>query len=199
MDFFTAGWNLNHFGIIKYTNRPFNSVDEMNNILVNNCNKTVGPEDRLFFVGDFVFGPLDDEKFLKTVRYFRKKILCNNIFLIYGNHDRRARKNAAFRQHFVNTSDYLEIKSEEDQSIILSHYPIVDGCWNRYKDGAWHFHGPVSNIDGKAVNIADKRIDVGVDNCGQILGKKSLDFYRPFSYNDIKNWISLRSKVSDSK
>jgi calcineurin-like phosphoesterase family protein len=192
VDFFTAGWNLNHFGIIKYTGRPFESVDEMNACLVNNCNRTVGPEDRLFFVGDFVFGPLDDEKFLKTVRYFRKKILCNNIFLIYGNHDRRARKNAAFRQHFVNCCDYLEIKSEEDQSVILSHYPIVDGCWNRYSDGAWHFHGPTNKaIGGEAANC---RVIVGVDNCGEIFVKKSVDFFRPFSYNDIKNWISLRPK-----
>lgn len=178
MDFFTSSWNLNHFGIIKYTNRPFNSVDEMNNKIIQNCNDYVKEDDRLFFVGDMVFGPLDDTKYLKTVRYFRNKIKCKNIFLIYGNHDRRARKEAEFRRHFVNCSDYLEIKSG-DQSVILFHYPIESGCWNRAVTAkAWHVHGAVQD---SPVKKEKGRFDVSIDNCLTILGSNRPEDYRPFS------------------
>lgn len=186
MDFFTSSWNLNHFGIIKYTNRPFNSVEEMNNRLIQNCNDHVKEDDRLFFVGDMVFGPLDDAKYLKTVRYFRNKINCKNIFLIYGNHDRRARKVAEFRRHFVNCSDYLEIKSNE-QSIILFHYPIEEGCWNRSSAGAWHVHGASRKLDKTANSLEHKRFDVSVDNCKEILGSNRPEDYRPFSYIELSN------------
>ena len=192
-DFFTADWNLNHYNIIKYCNRPFTSTDEMNETLIENCNARVKEDDRLFFVGGFLFGPLSDEKFLRTARYFRRKINCRNIFLVFGNHDRRARKAKTFRQMFVNTSDYLEILSG-DTSIILTHYPIEEGCWNRCRNGAWHLHG---HTHGKTPSTKSKRLDVGVDNLAKY-GNYSPEAYRPFSLAELSEYI-LSDQTVDSQ
>lgn len=47
-----------HFGhpnIIKYENRPFSSVEEMDAAIMNNWNATVGKDDKVFILGDVSF------------------------------------------------------------------------------------------------------------------------------------------------
>jgi calcineurin-like phosphoesterase family protein len=57
MIFVTADLHLNHCNIIKYCNRPFKTVEEMNKTLINNWNSKVTKEDVVFHLGDFCFGP----------------------------------------------------------------------------------------------------------------------------------------------
>lgn len=54
--FFTADLHLYHTNIIKHCNRPFETIEEMNNVLVDNWNKVVGPKDTIYILGDFVWG-----------------------------------------------------------------------------------------------------------------------------------------------
>ena len=54
--FLVADLHLGHANIIKYCNRPFSSVEEMNDALISNWNNTIGEEDRVFFLGDFALG-----------------------------------------------------------------------------------------------------------------------------------------------
>lgn len=75
--FTTSDLHLNHRNIIKYCNRPFNSVKEMNSVLINNWNNTVKPNDTIFFVGDMTLGNSD-----KYIKY-----LNGNIYFVWGNHD----------------------------------------------------------------------------------------------------------------
>jgi calcineurin-like phosphoesterase family protein len=84
--FITADLHLNHGNIIRYCQRPFRDVKEMNNCLVDNWNKTVSPGDTVYHVGDLGFrriinGELHDRK------YWESK-LNGNIVFIAGNHDR---------------------------------------------------------------------------------------------------------------
>lgn len=53
---FTADTHYNHGNIIKYTNRPYKDVDEMNNVLIKNYNDLVADLDQVIFIGDFGFG-----------------------------------------------------------------------------------------------------------------------------------------------
>lgn len=69
--------HLNHENIISYCNRPFNSVREMNRVLIRNWNFVVKPEDTVFYVGDMTLGNADT--FIEQ--------LNGNIFFIWGNHD----------------------------------------------------------------------------------------------------------------
>ena len=84
--FITSDLHLNHSNIIKYCNRPFDNVDQMNEHIVNNWNKTIRPHDRVYFVGDVSF---------QTEEWILK--LNGNKTFIKGNHDR-----FKHTQHFDN-------------------------------------------------------------------------------------------------
>jgi calcineurin-like phosphoesterase family protein len=48
---FTSDTHFHHKNIIKYCNRPYSSVEEMNNALIENWNKTVKQNDILHVFG----------------------------------------------------------------------------------------------------------------------------------------------------
>lgn len=71
-----------HFGdedIIKYENRPFGSVDDMNEKLIYNWNQTVHGNDVVYVLGDFCSPMEDAKKILEQLRGIK--------ILILGNHD----------------------------------------------------------------------------------------------------------------
>ena len=88
--YFTSDFHLNHFNIIKYTNRPFKSLEEMNSIIISNFNKRVKEDDMVFFLGDFIFrsGTKRGEGEKDKPEYFIKQLKCKNIVFIQGNHDK---------------------------------------------------------------------------------------------------------------
>ena len=50
--FFTSDLHIGHKNIIEYSHRPFSNIEEMNETLIDNWNKTV-PEDGIVFdLGD---------------------------------------------------------------------------------------------------------------------------------------------------
>lgn len=110
---FWADPHFNHTNIIKYCNRPFASVDEMNEALIENYNSVVGVNDVVWCLGDFCFGP--KENIAKIMLRLNGKLR-----LVKGNHDRHKNKvylDAGFRWVYdrpVLVDDY----------IVLSHAPL---------------------------------------------------------------------------
>lgn len=51
--FFTSDTHFGHNNIIKLSNRPFSSVEEMNEGLIERWNDVVGAEDIVYHLGDF--------------------------------------------------------------------------------------------------------------------------------------------------
>lgn len=74
--YWTSDLHLGHENIIEYCNRPFNSVEEMNSVLVRNWNDRVAPEDTVVFVGDLGRPTSDWLDYLQGV-----------IVFVLGNHD----------------------------------------------------------------------------------------------------------------
>ena len=70
--------HFNHEMLIREGFRNFESVEEMNERIVNNWNDTVSPQDTVYFLGDFAFGK-EGNKWLS--------LLNGNIIIIRGNHD----------------------------------------------------------------------------------------------------------------
>lgn len=81
---FTAYYSDPHFGhtrIIDYCNRPFNSVHEMNEGLIERYNAVVGPGDHVLWLGDCFFGQLSfADKICRRLNGTRD--------LVLGNHDK---------------------------------------------------------------------------------------------------------------
>ena len=84
--FFTSDTHFWHDNIIKFCNRPFNSIEEMNDTIIENWNKVVGKNDIVFHLGDFCF--CGSDKFKDIIER-----LNGYIYLILGNHDWKTIKN----------------------------------------------------------------------------------------------------------
>jgi calcineurin-like phosphoesterase family protein len=77
--YFTSDLHLYHANVIKYCARPFQTVEEMNEIIVKNWNETVGVDDTVYCLGDFAMA-------FRPVETFTRRL--NGIkYLIPGNHD----------------------------------------------------------------------------------------------------------------
>ena len=81
MVYFISDTHFYHTAIIPYCQRPFLSVDDMNEKLIENWNKVVTNEDTVYFLGDFGFSSAPKLKDI-TSRLNGYKII------IRGNHDR---------------------------------------------------------------------------------------------------------------
>lgn len=78
--FYIADLHFGHKNSIKYDDRPFDSVDEMDAELVKRWNETVGPGDIVYVLGDMFWQP--PKRAIETIRK-----LHGQKFLILGNHD----------------------------------------------------------------------------------------------------------------
>ena len=52
-NFFTSDYHLSHTNVIKYDNRPFSSIEEMNEFIIDRQNTLVDDKDNFYFLGDF--------------------------------------------------------------------------------------------------------------------------------------------------
>jgi calcineurin-like phosphoesterase family protein len=139
--FFTGCTHFGHENIIRLCNRPFSSVEDMDEQLTERWNKTVGKDDLVYHHGDFAFkGRQDNVAILKR--------LNGKITLIQGNHDP-----VIWGQHI------LEYKTNK-KLIVMCHYPIEE--WNGYFRGSIHTHCHTHQPD---LVSAPRRFNVGVDSC----------------------------------
>ena len=79
--FYTSDLHFGHQNIIKYSGRPYGSVEEMNEALIENWNNVVRPDDDVWVLGDVAMGKIAESLPLC-------KRLNGTKFLVPGNHDR---------------------------------------------------------------------------------------------------------------
>ena len=135
MIFFTADLHLGHKNIIKHCDRPFSSVEEMDEHLISAWNKSVRPNDSVYIIGDFIFrSSASPDSYLSRLR--GKK------HLILGNHDKDWVKKADMSGHFISVERFAEI-SDGQHKITLCHYPLMS--WNHMAKGSYMIHGHIHN------------------------------------------------------
>ncbi len=144
---FTSDQHFWHNNIIKLSNRPFASVEEMNETLIANFNSVVKQGDTVFCLGDFSFA--DKEK---TESIYKKLTKCQH-HLITGNHD----GDNVSKLPWNWIKPYFELKAS-GLKFVLFHYPIQS--WNGAFRGSIHLHG---HSHGHVKSFGIKRMDVGVD------------------------------------
>lgn len=79
--FIISDLHLGHANIIRYCNRPFSNVEEMDAALIRNWNSMVSKGDTVYYLGDLSFG-----RGSKHYAEEYNEILNGDIVLIKGNH-----------------------------------------------------------------------------------------------------------------
>lgn len=154
--FVTSDLHRGHRNILKYCNRPYNSLEEMEDGIVRAWNQQVRSDDDLVYIlGDL---SIDNNKernsnFLKRLR--GKKVV------IKGNHDETALLNYLVKEGIIESWHYaLEVKYEGCK-YFLSHFPVVNprGMFN--SNTYYSIHGHLHGV--KRFYTALNSIDVGWD------------------------------------
>lgn len=158
---FTSDHHFGHKRIIDLANRPFASVEEMDDEMIRRWNAIVAPGDTVYHLGDFAFA--DHTPYLERLKGQKR--------LIVGNHDH---SNRVKRSKGWATVDQLLHVTVDDTPLVLCHYAMR--VWSRSHHGALHFYGHShGNLDGDSQSL-----DVGVD-CWA---------YTPVGLDDIKACLS---------
>jgi len=179
---FTSDFHFNHKRICEYSHRPFKSVEEMNEKIIDNWNSVVTDDASVFYLGDFAFA---DSQFIRNTL----RRLKGRISFIRGNHDKSLVQFLKGINNYTDLSprltylgDYAEV-TINDQPIVLCHYPMI--TWARKSYGSWMLSGH-SHYNLKATRKEETRfgkvLDVGVDG----------NNFMPYSFEELE-------KIMDNK
>jgi calcineurin-like phosphoesterase family protein len=177
---FTADHHFGHANSIRFCGRPFATVGEMNEALIANWNRVVGPTGTVYHLGDLFLLPSGEAKKIRTR-------LNGNIYLIRGNHDRTAE---SLKGALAWIKDYYELRVADPeapsgrQHIVLCHYAFR--IWNRSHHGAWHLYGHSHGTLPETPGQLAFDVDVGVDYHG----------FTPLGYHQVKQAMRERSSVA---
>lgn len=174
---------MTHFGhdnILKFCDRPFKDVEEMNYKLIENWNKKVPADGLVFHLGDFAWGGYE---FWKNIR----SQLNGDIILIKGNHDIKNMSSTAEQELFKFSAQQMLIEIE-GRKLYLNHYPFLcyAGTYRDPKGLAYQAFGHIHSGPGKKgmdiprmQYLFPTQYDVGVDN----------NNYEPISWNELNEKI----------
>ena len=206
MIWFTSDLHIGHENILKFCNRPFNSLQEMHMGLIKNFNSVVRSEDTIYFLGDVAMGHQS------TLTWFLKSLNTTKLMCIKGNHDAGITSllNSGFNAVLYNATIYIA-----KQRVTMSHCPLLgvkrentegmrgavsgENFHGEYKhqkysmknEGQLHLHGHCHSVPEK--RMLGKMLDVGVDAWG----------YKPVSFNEIDRWVqkttAKEQKENESK
>lgn len=131
--FYISDLHFGHKNVLGFDNRPFTSVEEMNEELIRRWNSVVSDGDIVYVLGDmFWMKPNDAMPIIDR--------LNGQIFLVKGNHDRW--HDAKFDKKFVKIDEYMEV-DDNGRKVVLCHYPIP--CFKNHFYGWIHLYGHVHN------------------------------------------------------
>ena len=142
MKYFISDTHFYHENVIKFDQRPFSTIEEMNETLIQNWNEVVRPQDDVYILGDFCWKTASSDEYKQLVRRLQGRKT-----LIRGNHDPK-NFSADVKKHFVAIHDYLEIK-ENGKQFFLCHYPMPM-YKSSYCENNWMFYGHVHMLTKEA-------------------------------------------------
>ena len=152
-----TNWRTQDGEVPVQSTRDFQTIEQMNQRLVDGINSVVGQDDTLIMLGDVSFGGFDN------IGIFLERLVCHNIHLILGNHDTHIDRDRDFVQkRFLSVQHYLEVNIE-CKDFVLCHYPLQS--WHGMNKGVIHLHGHVHLPENRKFGNG-KRMDVGVDGNG---------------------------------
>lgn len=178
--FLIADTHFDHINVLKYNNRPWNNIDDMNQGLIENWNKVVGKKDKVIIVGDFAF---------KRHGYFLNA-LKGKKDLIIGSHDKM--KQTIYKQ-FSNVYDIGYYKLH-DRYFVCCHTCLR--VWDKSHYGSILCYGH-SHSRLKTFNLSfDVGVDVKINNYSPV---NSLEIIKRAEEREIEMMEAGRIKIVDDK
>lgn len=121
--------HIGHENCLGFDQRPFFTLDEMHQAIIDNWNSAVGNNDDIYILGDYTWHCPTGIEVIRQLK--------GNKFLINGNHDRVSSELA---KEFVWMKDY-DIVKDGNNHVVLCHYPIAH--WRNADYGYVHLYGHV--------------------------------------------------------
>jgi calcineurin-like phosphoesterase family protein len=166
--FFTSDHHFGHGWALRFRARPFASVGDMDVAMIDRWNETVGPDDEVWYLGDFCVAR--DPRLAGEVlaRLHGRK------HLITGNNDG---PETLVLPGWQSVQAYAEL-ALDGTLLVMCHYPFR--TWNGMGKGALNLHG---HSHGR-LKPQTRQVDVGVD---------VWDF-RPVTLDGIRAGLSKRGR-----
>lgn len=164
--FFIGDTHFGHANILTFTDesgeliRPgFSCIDEMNELIIENWNSTVGKNDKVIHCGDVAFGK-DALKLCKRLNGIKQ--------LVMGNHDRLGIQNYLDVFTKVYGAKYIG-----DNIAIVTHIPIHKDSLRKFKLNI-HGHLHTATIDcDQYFNVSCENIHYTPISLDEILAFKN--------------------------
>jgi len=137
----TADWHLSHEAIVRFCNRPFSSIEDMNETILYNTLNLVAKNDTLYILGDFAWNQQVAKETAHKLDFY-----CSDVRYICGNHDKSS---------FTKTQ--AEMLRFNHRKYYLSHYPLATAA-PKLTNIHGHCHG--------TFHEQPWQVDVGVDAVG---------------------------------
>lgn len=118
MIYFTSDLHFCHDRDFIYTPRGAKSVEHMNQMIVENWNKTVQQNDIVYILGDITL--MDDEK---GIHLYNR--LNGTKYILFGNHDTTARRKLYAEQPNTIVVGYADTLKYKGFNFYMSHYPTI--------------------------------------------------------------------------
>ena len=118
--YLTSDLHLGHDREFIWKARGFNSIEEMNETIVQKWNETVSAEDDVYILGDVILGDPSNIEYVKR--------LNGKLHIVLGNHDTSKRE--GMYRNLPNVIEVAEIGIRlkyKKHNFILTHYPMMTG------------------------------------------------------------------------
>lgn len=187
---FTSDTHFGHARIVELSDRPFQDVQHMNEMLIKNWNDVVAPEDFVYHLGDVALGPIEDSLALI-------KRLNGTKIHITGNHDRNfagGKKSKGmtpevwhfeYRKYgFAATRPEIKSFTIDGRDFAMSHFPYGGDHFDKDRyieyrladNGRVLLHGHTHSTENFSLSAkGTPQVHVGVDAWD----------YRPVSFDEV--------------
>lgn len=124
--FVTSDLHFNHDREFVWKARGYNSVEEMNEDIIENFNSVVGEDDDVYILGDLCLGGGSPVTLAKNKNLIES--LNGRLHIIRGNHDTNSRVTMyALCKNVVDEVKWADMLNYKGYHFYLSHFPTLTG------------------------------------------------------------------------
>lgn len=182
MIFYISDLHFGHQNVIRFDDRPFSDVNEMDRTLITLWNSRVTDDDTVYIIGDFAFrNEKPEEWYLKR--------LAGKKHLIVGNHDGKLLQNPAAMAYFESV-DKMKHVVDGNKNICLCHFPIAE--WNGFRKGNPHIFGHIHGRYNQAFQFMKQFPNALNAGC-------MINGYMPVTYKELVVNNQIHRKKYDSQ